>query len=233
MGDFICKVLASTEFWSALIGAIVGGLLALGAQMIALRAVRKQREEDHKRTQQALANSLLFKMMRIHSNFGGIHRYIEESFDEAKARGLGGPSWQFLRPFANVPPPVDFSPDEMAMLLAQKDDGVFNAVLGADGIHNSYMEILRTYKDERKALMDRLTPQRVQGDMGSGELSPQEMLILQPRIIDVSSLAEQLRTHAATGYSESTKVLDRLHKLLKERLGLPYKIEAAEPVKPR
>ena len=77
------------------------------------------------------------------------------------------------------------------MLLAQKDNDVFNAVLQA-GIHNSFMEVLKAYKVERQALVDRLTPQQVQGDMGSGELSPQEALALYPRLSDVSSLAEQL-----------------------------------------
>src|SRR2546426_10526449 len=59
MPGLICKILDSTEFWSAIVGAIVGGLIALGAQMLALRAGRKRREEDHKREQQALAASLL------------------------------------------------------------------------------------------------------------------------------------------------------------------------------
>jgi hypothetical protein len=94
--------------------------------------------------------------------------------------------------FRERAPPVHFSPEEMGMLLAQKDNDVFNAVL-QDGIHNSFMEVLKAYKVERQALVDRLTPQQVQGDMGSGEFSPQEALALYPRLSDVSSLAEQLR----------------------------------------
>jgi len=62
MGEPILEILNSTELWSAITGAIVGDLIALAIEMLALGEARKQREEDHKRTQQALANSLLFKI---------------------------------------------------------------------------------------------------------------------------------------------------------------------------
>ena len=35
-----------TEFWSAIAGAIVGGLIALVIQIVTLRASKKQRDED-------------------------------------------------------------------------------------------------------------------------------------------------------------------------------------------
>jgi hypothetical protein len=95
MPGLICKILDSTEFWSAIVGAIVGGLIALGAQMLALRADRKRREEDHKREQQALAASLLFKMMRIHSNYIGVVNYIEECFAEAAKKGMHDEPFRF------------------------------------------------------------------------------------------------------------------------------------------
>ena len=112
------------------------------------------------------------------------------------------------------------------MLLAQRDNAIFNSVLAADGIHNSFLEVVKAYKNERAALMERLTPEQFEGDMGSGVLSREEALALQPRMIGVNSLVEDMRRYAASGNTKSGKVLDRLHHLLRERLGLPYKIES-------
>lgn len=96
MHDLICKILNSTELWSAIVGAIVGGLIALSAQLLALRAERKHRTEDYNRVQQGLAASLLFKMMRIHANYGGVHQYIEECFTEAANKGMQNEPWRFF-----------------------------------------------------------------------------------------------------------------------------------------
>ena len=74
------QLLHSSEFWSAIAGAVIGGLIALVAQVIFLRTAKKQREDEQRRTQQALANSLLFKMMRIHSNFVAIHKSSRSVF---------------------------------------------------------------------------------------------------------------------------------------------------------
>ncbi len=83
-----------TEFWSAIFGAVVGGSIAYMIQLKALREGRKQRDEDHNRLQQALGNALLFKMIRVHSNFYGVHKYIEGCFVEAARREHKGEPWQ-------------------------------------------------------------------------------------------------------------------------------------------
>ena len=43
-----------TELWSAIAGAVVGGLIALATQLVSLRASNKQRVEDRLYVQQAL-----------------------------------------------------------------------------------------------------------------------------------------------------------------------------------
>lgn len=224
MRQVIHDVLYSTEFWSAIIGAIVGGLMVLGAQMLALWADRKQRREDYKRAQQALAASLLFKMVRIHADYGGVHRYIEECFEEAAKKGMKDEPWRFVVPLASLSTPVHFSSDEMGMLLEQRDDSVFNSMLEADVHFNHFVGGLTTLQPMRAALMERIPPEQVTGATGRAVLPPKEYAALRPRMIEVNTLIEQLRVDARDGVKDAERLLDRLQKLLRERLDLPYKV---------
>jgi hypothetical protein len=215
-----------TEFWSAITGALVGGMIAFVVQMIALRAAKSQRSEDYKLVQQGLGNSLLFKMIRIHVNFQAINRHIEACFEGAGRRGLVGEPWQFVLPLANPPNPIHFSSEEMGMLLAQKVDEVFNSVLSIDVLHNGLIDAVKTLNDRRMALTERIAAGKVEGEVAVGGLAHAELLAIRPRMIELNTLIEQLRADASKAVEESGDVLDRLHQLLREKLGLPYRLVA-------
>jgi hypothetical protein len=216
-----------TEFWSAITGALVGGMIAFVVQMIALRAAKSQRSEDYKLVQQGLGNSLLFKMIRIHVNFQAINRHIEACFEGAGRRGLVGEPWQFVLPLANPPNPIHFSSEEMGMLLAQKVDEVFNSVLSIDVLHNGLIDAVKTLNDRRMALTERIAAGKVEGEVAVGGLAHAELLAIRPRMIELNTLIEQLRADASKAVEESGDVLDRLHQLLREKLGLPYRLVAS------
>ena len=82
---FLSNLPSEVEFWSAIIGGLVGatagGAIAYFIQSKVLREGRKQRAEDHKQAQQALGHSLLFKMIRIYSDFHGIRDKFRGSAD--------------------------------------------------------------------------------------------------------------------------------------------------------
>lgn len=217
-----------TEFWAAIAGAVAGGLIAFIVQMIALRAANEQRQADDKRNQQALGYSLLFKMMRIYSNFNNIHRYIEECFEEAAKLGkIEEPApWQILLPLATVPDPVHFSADEMGMLLGQKDSDVFNSVLSMDAIHNNLMGTIKFLNDKRMALTERLAAEQMEGNVASGVLREDQIAPLRPKIFEVNDLTEKVRARAKADFEESEDVLARLDKGLREKLGLTHRLES-------
>jgi hypothetical protein len=215
-----------TEFWSAIIGAVVGGLIAYIIQITALREGRKQRNEDRTQVQQAQAHSLLFKMVRIYSDFYGIHQHVEDCFATAAKRGLKGEPWQFLLPLANLPDPIHFSAEEMGMLLALKNNDVFNFVVSMDIVHNSIIDAFKVLNIERRALTERLPAGEVEGTTVSGILDKDRMLSLRPRMIEVNSLIESIRTEAKKGFDESSQALDHLQKVLREKLKLTYKFES-------
>ena len=145
-----------TEFWSAIIGAIVGatagGLIAYMVQMMALREGRKQRKDDYKQSQQSLGNALLFEMMRIHSNLKIIHDHIESRFAEAELKKSKEEPWQFYLPIANHPDPVHFTSEEMVMIFSLNKVDVLNALLPMDDIHNSIIQLIKVLDTERASL---------------------------------------------------------------------------------
>jgi hypothetical protein len=75
-------------FWGTIFGAIIGGLIAYFVQVKALRGGRRQRDKDQERTKQAQGYSLLFKMIRIHSDLYGIHQHLEGCLKKQDGRGL-------------------------------------------------------------------------------------------------------------------------------------------------
>lgn len=220
-----------TEFWSAILGAVVGGSIAYRIQLKALREGRMQRDEDHKRLQQALGNALLFKMVRIHSNFYGFHRHFEDCFAEAARRGSTDDPWRFVLPLANPPDPVHFSSEEMGMLLALKNHDVFNLVLPMDVIHNSLIATVKVLNTERAALTERLKTDEAEGAVLSSNLDRDQTLALRPRMINVNSLIEAIRANAKRGFEESHEAMSRLNEVLRDKLGLTYKLESTVKLK--
>ena len=214
-----------TEFWSAIAGAIVGGVIAYLVQIKALREGRRQRNEDRKELKLAQAHALLFKIIRIHAGFFNVSDHIESCFARAKKDGFEGEPWQFVIPMANFPDPVHFSAEEMGMLLALKNDDLFNVIAPMDVVHNSLIEAFRVLSKERRALAQRLRPDNAHGELLRGTLDRQQFLELRPYMIEVNSLVAKIREDAAHNFELATDALDRLQNLFREKLGLQVKLE--------
>jgi hypothetical protein len=221
---------ATKEFWLGIIGTIVGaavsGTIALRLQMRALRETRAQRREDHLRVQRALAHALFFKVIRIHSDLYGIHRHIEECFEKAAKEKLAGDPWQFVVPLANFAEPVHFSADEMSMLLGLKDMEVFNSIVSLDTVHNGLLDAARVMSAERRALAQQLEADHAEGAKLSGVMDPKKYFALKPKMIEVDSLIEAIRSDAKKVVEDSHIAMLGLQRVLKERLDVALKFES-------
>lgn len=226
-------MLQSTEFWSAIVGAVVGGAMAFLAQWIAIYEQRQQRAEDLLKTKQSLAIALLLKLMRIHSNFCQMNEHIETSIAEAARHGIEGELWQAVVPLASVPDQVVYAPEEMSLLLTLGDLDIFNLVVDLDVRHNSLIEALRTMSALRLALNEHLT-EFVSLEMTSGPrlgASPtsEQMRKVRPKMIELNSLIDGVRALSKENAAASEEAMTRISSLLKNKLDVAYR---AEP-KPR
>lgn len=230
VGDYGAQLWAAVpitrEFWSGVIGTVVGGGITFLSQSRGFREQRRQRTEDRERGERGLAHSLIFKMIRIHSDFYGVHRHIEDCFEKAARENLEGDPWQFVLPLANFADTVHFSPDEMSMLLGLKDLQVFNMIVDMDVRHNSVLDAARIMSTERRSLTERLKADEFEGVRLSGIMDPKTQLLLMPSIIEVNGLIAQTRADAQTGTEDSHTAMQALQKLFRAQLNLRFGFES-------
>lgn len=210
------------EFWAAVAGAVVGGVIAFGLQVINLRAAANQRREEAAARRNALGHSLMFKMLQIHSNLHVLNRHLEESFARAK-----GEPWQVVLPLANYPAKVHFSPDEMAMLLSLGDDDVFNRVLSLDQIHNARIDGFEAYGASRSAITSVMSAE-MKGMVGTSDLTDAEMRFLRPKMVVANDIIEQLTALCRRDVKEAWEVASELNALLRSKVGLKFTFTRAD-----
>lgn len=227
-----------TEFWSALVGAIIGGCIGLGGQWYAVRAARKQRlddlivEEAQRAREalshnQALAHSLLFKMMKIVSSLIALRNHVENSISNAADEGHKGKMWQVILPLANPPDRVTFSADEMAMLMSLHADDVFNTVMSQDDIHNNLIPVFELYATRRREATENFGAM-MDGNLGTTELTYEQMALFAPREVELEMLAAAMRERANRDAKDALNAMHELHRALNEKLDLRLRLRLKE-----
>lgn len=222
---FATKIAGETEFIAAVVGSIVGGVIAYIVQVTALREARRTKKVDELQKRQALAHSLLFKTIKIHSNIRHLRDYLEERFSLAKKDGFDGEPWQMILQLANPPPEVNFSADEMGMLLSLKSDNLFNIILSLDSRHNSLIEAMRLYNAQRTSLQETLKIDSYDGSLASGMMSKQESLALRPTMVSLNQLVLDTQRLSIEYVVESRKALTELEQLFNSKLEMKYRVE--------
>jgi len=207
-----------SEFWAAISGAILGGLIATGMQLLTLVMTAKQRAQTELTLRQGLARSLLFKVVKVFSDFKVLNNHAIECNQRA-IEHKDAFSWKWFSPLANLPRPVIFTAEEMGTLLACKDNDLFNEVAALDDIHNGLIQSLELYRARRAALSDEL-PARMQGMVGTIEIDEATCHRIGPRVAELEQLTQELaysfRQNADPSFSVAarlTAAFDRTYKL--------------------
>lgn len=155
----------SGEFWAAVVGAIVGALAGGGISAWLQMWDYKRARAD---TNNGLAHSLFFKLYAVYSDLDGFKTYVNGELTSASEAGLT-PGWQSLKPIANGPAEIQFSPEEMTFLLSLRNFDLFNLVHSLDRVHRSTISMFALYAERRIALTSTL-PAQMEGPVGSIDL---------------------------------------------------------------
>ncbi len=207
------------EFWSAIAGAVVGGVITLLVQRQEQKASREERAEDRRLETKAQGYSLLFKVISIHASFAHIKAHVDDRLEFAKSVSTDRIS-AILLPIANMPSPVEFASGEMAMLLSLKDDTVFNALASLDKIHNSIIPVWTMYEARRSAIASQGENHAFDASEGKGEFDVKHGSHLEAMMYEVEAIAKELVRRAELDFKEAEEALNTLVPLLNNRLQL-------------
>ncbi|MEJ6850286.1 hypothetical protein V3589_29315 [Sinorhizobium fredii] len=208
----------NSNFWSAIAGAVVGGLISFVIQLVALNAAKNDRREERKEARVGLGRSMLYKLIRIASNLKHLHQHFEESYAAVDPRIHGEP-WTFVLPLANHPEFVHFNEQEISLVMSLKDERLLDDLMSLDVIHNSTIELLKTYQAGRAALMEKMPAKMGQGNIGTTEFTYEETLIMRPRMVELNILVENSRERARQDFQQARDTLIALERALTTQLG--------------
>lgn len=209
------------------LGSSISIFVAFYTQKRSLDAAKRQRDEDRFERRKAIAYSLFFKMIRIHSNISIIDNSLSDFVKGGTAKGLKT-LWQMILPLGNMPDRVKFTPDEMALLLSL-DSNLFNDLGPYDDIHNSLLDIYQTYGDRRAAALSKFGTEKMDGATGTHALSKEEVEWLTPRAYEMNSIAEDMIARAREDTKESRLLLERMHTLFVKEFSFEPHILFKEP----
>jgi hypothetical protein len=213
----------NSEFWAAITGAVVGGVISLGIQLVALNAAKQERREERQERRVALSRSLMYKLMRITSDLHNLHQHVEESYAAAPSEAHGEP-FLFVLPLANHPEYVHFSEQEVSLVMSFKDDDLLDQLMSLDVVHNGLIDVFKTYQIMRNELLEKM-PAQMNGNVGTTTLNESEMLVVRPRMVAINILLEQARARAKGDYLDARSTLEKLHKAMTVKLGVFGKLQ--------
>jgi hypothetical protein len=207
----------------SIVGGAISTVVAFVVQKRNLTAAKKQWDEDRLEIRKARGYALLFKMIRIASNIENLGKAMQSSFEEAARRGLKWDPWQIVQPMVPANDPVNFTAEEMALILSI-DDKLFNEIASMDQLHNSTAALFDLYGTMRQKVMERFGAV-MSGNIGVTGLTQSEHDWLAPRATELNGLIAVLQQRAIEDGKEAWSVLVKLRDSLEKNLGIKHRLE--------
>lgn len=206
-----------SEFWSAIAGAIVGGVIAYILHRSALMEARRERGANQIEARAALAHALLFKVLKIFEGLRGLEQHVDDAVAKVDTTAsLAATMYQI----ANLPDPTSFSSDEMGMLLSLGNDDVFNDVMQLDTIHNSILPVWERYGFLREKVQQLHEAETFDGATGASTILVKKGSRLDIALFEANQLASELASRAKRDAADAKKTAIALQALLAEKLGI-------------
>lgn len=213
-----------SAFGGAIIGSVLGGLISYWLQEQSLAATKAIHDADRHDVRKALGYGLLFKLIRMCSDFPQLGGPATLAMKKARDEGHFGWLWPLVLPIVPLPEPIKFLAEEMALVLSL-DDKLFNDMAALDDLHKSTVAIFELYANKRGQLTDTLVPETMEGNKGGMLLSAEEKARLQGPSVELDMLVEAMVERTHQDGRQAWDCLKRLHAVLEEEFDLKHKLQ--------
>ncbi len=211
------------QFWSTLVGAIVGtvvsGIISWIIQSNGADRAKEERLATKEQEDLSTAFLVTIKVVAMLSHLRGIRNQvrsfqIRQQDDECS----GMEFWQVMPPFGTLPAVVQLTDPERSLVFSLADHSLTLDLFELPDIHNDLIELAKQYSDKRIELTSAFKPHKIESAThASTDLEPDEVLALTPKIIGVRSLVDALQARVEGDSAQADAVFEKLQKCFAAR----------------
>lgn len=229
MNNAINQLLASTELWAAIIGAVFGsfsaGIITLFLQLYVDQRDRKARNREKKDRLKTQLLALSFELTRAASD---LRKLFESIISYRKLRSeypADNPMWTTIKPLAWLPPELSVSSDQLLALAEINRFDLINRVQNVVATHQSAINVWHLYGQKRHEIGEIFeTREEAPGRQVSALTNEQRAKHL-PKLIVLEDLARAIDEGAEGDYFYAAKVLEDFLKAANSNTDLNLSVE--------
>lgn len=208
----------------SLTGSLIGGTIAFRIHIRTLKSQERERRQSSEEKERAIANSIIFKLIKINSYATAFCEHLEDAYERNKINGEKIRSWQTVLPLMGNFYTINFSPEEGALILKIKEDSLFNKFMMSDDKYNNTVRLFEIYAEKRQELT-RYFPAKMKGSVGETVLTEEQMLIVRPKMFELDNIITKMIQCSNSDLSDSKYLIENFIKIFNAKLNLKYKLD--------
>jgi hypothetical protein len=213
------------EFWAAVVGAIIGGLISGVIQFLSFKRQDQIEREKTRQRNVLISYALMFKIMKIYSDLIQFDDHINECKAKAKENDLAEPHRYFL-PLVTLPDPIMVNIDEMEVLIDEHNMDVVNRLFDLSSIHRCTIDLFKAHQSLDNQLKAFIYVDDIHDGIAVTGIKMEDMTKVRPLMFQIDQLFGSISERSAQDRVTAKFCLDNSIKIINQKFGTKIKVES-------
>jgi hypothetical protein len=183
----------------AILGSWVGGRIAIN-----------QASDEKTNRQKTEFFKVMIKCSLIQSDFTNLKSEMDDAVVKAGEHGLENqPKWTKVQSNPDEFEKIKIEPEDLVCLFEAKEFDLVTDLVAIGMKHSRLIGAFNTYSRLRLEIKDHMPKSEINGPVVGSILNNEDMLRLQPRFLELSSLLESIEQHLPIYIKESTLLSEK------------------------
>ena len=203
---------------ATILGAFIGAYVSLLVARQTAKESRTAADAVRREAEEAATLRIEVQLMQLVNATAGYHLAAERRIKAAKEKlGKGDvDTWLVMVSFAGKPTEININADDLVAFTRAREFGYVTRLLYAFSVYNAMIYGAEAHGHRRDELMQKITPETMQGLIGTIALNSDELRELAPHIATVKDLAEQIREGMKEAHQLASSVLDEFGPIVRK-----------------